>query len=966
MNINDKLYGFKVTNKIHVDDIAADVYTLIYEKTGTRLTFFDRDDDNKTFSIAFKTLPSDSTGVFHILEHSVLCGSRKYPVKDPFVELLKGSLNTFLNALTFQDKTMYPVSSRNDKDFLNLVGIYMDAVLHPMVLESPHAFYQEGWHYEMDGEGALSYKGVVLNEMKGDYSSPESVADRHINDMLYEGTPYAYDSGGDPDEITALTYEKFKSAHEKYYHPTYAEVFLDGKVNLDEILPLLSSYFSEYERSGVSKEVFNIPRVTISAPKERTVCYEVKDGESVENKTRITVGFIAGDFSEAERLVGTSIMQRSLFATNESEIKREIVASGLCEDMLVSMRDGILEPAVLVDFINVKDGCADELLSLFYSSLQRVRKEGISRDELLANINHIEFQARERDFGSLPVGVANAMVSLETLLYSDDPVGNFRLNSIFSSLREGASSGYFETLIEEIFLNNDRKATLTMLPSATLGMEREKEETEKLHEIESRLTSEEKEEIKKRCAELREWQEREDSDEARAAVPTLSIEDIPNKPTITPTEVSEKMGAEIVRHNIPSNGIVYAELIFDVSDVEVKELPYFALLSFLLTNLATEKHSATELQRLVKTHLGGFDVRLTPLTRFEGERAVPKVYFMASASALASEEDKIVTLVSEILTTTRFEDSAAIKNILRQTVIASEEGFASAGHQVAMGRATASGSVEAACREYYNGYESYKIFKALDESFESEFEGIKATLNSIIEKYICASRLTVGITGDGSEKLVEGAVSAFKKGDKASAVCNIPLLPKKREGIAIPARVSFAAMAGNTLPLGVRPDGVFDVARAIVGYEYLWSEVRMKGGAYGAGMSAGLSGNLGFYSYRDPNPARSSSVFLSVPEFLREFVKSGADITKYIIGAIGDAESLKTPRMKGSIATARYLRGISAEENQRLRKSLLATDGERLLALASLMERVMESASVCVVGPRTEIEKMELEEILTI
>ena len=966
MKINDKLYGFTVTEKRYVEELSSDVYTLIFDKTGTRLTFFDRDDENKTFAITFKTLPTDSTGVFHIIEHSVLCGSERYPVKDPFVELLKGSLNTFLNALTFQDKTMYPVSSKNDKDFSNLVSIYMDAVLHPMAMKDPKAFYQEGWHYELSEDGALSYKGVVLNEMKGDYSSPESVSDRHLNDMLYAGTPYQYDSGGDPDEIVKLTYEDYRASHEKYYHPTHAEVFLDGNVNLDEILPLIASYLSGFEKSKVSKKEFDIPRVTISSPDSREVYYEVKDGDPTENKTRITLGYIIGDFSECERIVGANILQRALFSTNESAVKKEIVASGLCEDMLVSMRDGILEPAVLVDFINVKDGKTNELLDLFGSVLSRISSEGIEKDELIANINFIEFQARERDFGSLPLGVANAMVSLETLLYSDDPVGNFRLNEIFKSLRQRVECGYFESLIKEIFIDNKKRATLTMLPSSTLGKEREAEEKAKLDAVMVALTPAERDEIAELNRELAEWQESEDSDEARATVPTLSLGDISDKPNKIPSDESMISGVPVITHKIPTNGIVYTELYFDVTDIDADEAPYFALISFLLTNLPTEKHTATEIQRLIKMHLGGFDARLTPLTRFEGDQNIPKIYFQVGSSALFGERESLVSLMSEILTETRFSDDEAIRNILRQTVIASEESFASSGHQVAMGRATASCSVEAACREYYNGYESYLVFKALDKNFDAEKENIKARLSAIMKKYITASRLTVGITAEGCNGIDKELVECFENGERVAPVCKISPIPVRREGIAIPARVSFAATASNTLPLGVRPDGSFDVARAIAGYEYLWGEVRVKGGAYGAGMSAGISGNLGFYSYRDPNPKRTLDVFGSTPEFLREFAESGEDITKYIIGAVGEAESLKTPRMRGSIATTRLLRGISYEENCRLRKSLLSMDNERLAALAGIMEKALETASVCVVGPRSELEKMEFDEILEI
>lgn len=965
MNINDKLYGFTVTEKRHVDELTADVYTLIHDKCGARLTFIDRDDDNKTFSITFKTLPEDSTGVFHILEHSVLCGSEKYPLKDPFVELLKGSVNTFLNAMTFQDKTMYPVASRNDKDFYNLVGIYMDAVLHPLVIKNPNAFYQEGWHYEIGDGGELSYKGVVLNEMKGDYSSPESVADRNINEMLYRGTPYEYDSGGDPDEITSLTYESFVAAHKKYYHPTYAELFLDGNVVLDEILPLISSYLSEYGRSEVEKSEFEIPRVTISEPCERTVPYEVKDGESTENKTRVCLGYVVGAFDENKKLFGINILQRALFSTNESEIKRAVIASGLCEDMCVSMRDGILEPAVLIDFINVKDGKADELIKLLYSELERVMRCGIDRDELISNLNFTEFQVRERDFGSLPIGVANAMISLESLLYSDDPVQNFRCNEAFASLREGVDTGYFEGLIKEIFLENNRRGTLVMLPSDTLAQERRAYEEKALAEYAASLGERERAELAEMNRELALWQESEDSEQAREAIPSLALSDISDTPRKVPTEISERCGATAITHPISTNGIIYVDYHFDMSDVSAEELPYIALYNLLLTNLETEKRSASEVQRLIKASLGGFDTKMSAISRLDGGKCVPKVYLTVSASALSANRDKIPEITAEILNGALFEDKNAIRNIIRQTVIASEESFSSTGHQTAMGRVSAASSVEAACREYYNGYEAYLTFKELDRRFDEKFSEIKERLYKISD-FFTRSRLTVSITGDCDGEYISRLISIFKNGDKVDPVCKIQPIPKRREGIAIPARVSFAAAGGNLFEIGGCPDGSYDVARSLVGYEYLWSEVRVKGGAYGAGMSAGISGNVGFYSYRDPSPSRTLGIFDSAPRFIREFANSERDITKYIIGAVGDSEPQRTPRMAGAGATVRYLRGISYERECELRRSMLGVNSSELLKIADSVEKSVRGGAVCVVGPREELEAIGLDEIMKI
>ena len=966
MKIGEKLYGFLVTEERYVEELSATVYTLIYESCGARLTYIAREDENKTFSITFKTLPEDSTGVFHILEHSVLCGSEKYPVKDPFVELLKGSLNTFLNAMTFQDKTMYPVSSRCDKDFSNLVDVYMDAVLNPLVIKNKLAFLQEGWHYEILEDGSLGYNGVVLNEMRGDYSTPESVATRHINDMLYSGTPYAHDSGGDPDEITDLAYEDFVRAHEKYYHPTYAELFLDGSVDLDSVLPIISAHLGRYTFSTDSKESFTIPRATISEPKERTVYYEVKEGEDPKNKARASISYIAADYSEGVKIAALGAIGKSLLLTNESPVKRALIESGLCEDVAFGISDGILEPSVNIDFFGIKDGCAEELIALFYSEMRGAAEGGIDRDELVANINLAEFIARERDFGSTPAGVANAMISLETLLYSDDPVGNFRSNDTFKALRERLEGDYFESLIYDVIVNNPRRATVILLPSTTLAKEREAEAAAELARIKASLSDEELQRIADECEALALWQEREDTEEAIATVPTLTLDDIPKEPTYTPSDISFVSGVEVIAHPIATNGIIYSTLYFDISDVPADELVYVDLFLKLVTNLPTTKHTAIELQRFLKAHIGSFDVGITPIADKSGGRTT--IYFSAGVSVLRGEAHHVAPIIKEVLTETVFDDKKAIKNIIRQYVLAAEEGFGGAGHRIALGRVSASGCVASAVKEYTDGYEGYISYKRLDEEFDERFPRIREALLAVSKRLLDRSRTKIGITSDEDEReFLDSLVAITEERDSVVPVCNIKPFPVRREGIAIPARVGFASRGYNLFPLGGAPTGDLDVVRLLVGYERLWPEVRVKGGAYGAGMGAGITGTVGFYSYRDPNPVRSLDVFASVPDFLLEAAKGGIDLTRFIIGAIGDASPIRTPRMRGNGATLRYLRGLSHDDDREFRRQILSISGEDLVRAAELIRSAIECGGVCVVGPREKLlEIKDLDAILEI
>jgi len=958
MNIGEILHGFRVEGKECVREIGGTVYTMRHVLCGARLVFIDREDDNKTFSIAFKTLPTDDSGVFHIIEHSVLCGSERYPVKDPFVELLKGSLNTFLNAMTFQDKTMYPVSSRNDKDFYNLVSVYMDAVLHPNVITSPLAFYQEGWHYEYDAEAdKLSYKGVVLNEMRGEYSSPEVVADYNINRMLYGGTPYEYDSGGKPEGITSLTYEGFVRAYKRCYNPSGAELFLDGSVVLDEILPLLDGFLSPYPNNYVDEK---IPDVKIKAPVTREVSYEIGEGESTKDKTRVYEAYMAARFDEQMKILAQSLIFNVLFSTNESAGKRELLSLGLCEDVNVSEREGIKEGAIIFEFVNVKDGKEGEISDAFLGVISGILEKGIDKRELSAALNATEFRMREGDYGSLPRGVAYAMTSLESLLYSPDPVQNLRYEDTLSALREAIDTDYYDRLLSEIIIDNPRRATLVMHPSLTLAEQRLREEAGRLSSARDELSDAGIADIVKMNGELLQWQGKEDSEEALATLPTLTVADVPSEVRKTPLEAYSVCGREVIHHGLDTSGITYAELYFDASDMTERELALLSLLNTALSQLPTQSYTAPELHRLIKSELGELSVSMTALER-EGEA---KIYVVARVSALDVKKDKIPDIATEILTRTLFSDPRAIKNLLRQLVISAEEGFAASGHQIALSRCLARASRESAIKEYYSGYEGYIALKKIDRDFDNSSAEILDELRAITVKYFTRPRLTVGITGVRDDVLAEKIINSFPGGDVVLPVCQIPMLPSQNEAIIIPAQVAFAASGYNVIPLGEGVSGSFDVVRNLVGYRFLWGRIRVRGGAYGAGMSAGISGNLGFYSYRDPSPASSILAFGEVADFLREFAASGEDITKYVIGAVGDGDPIRTPRMRGMLSTVRYLRGITYEDSCLLRRQLLSTDKDELIRLAGVIEECVNKGTWCVVLGRDKLNTLEGEPIV--
>ena len=960
MQINDIIHGFAVKGKSEIEEIKATLFECEHIKSGARLFFLDRDDENKTFSITFKTIPTDSTGVFHIIEHAVLCGSKKYPVKEPFVELLKGSLNTFLNAMTFSDKTMYPISTRNDKDFLNLTSVYLDAVLHPAILENPNIFRQEGWHYELDGDGELTRSGVVLNEMKGAFSSPDDIASFHLCEMLYPDTCYKYESGGMPEDIPNLTYEDFCAAHKKYYHPSNAEIFLDGSVKLDEVLPLIDGVLSEYRRENLD---FEIPDQMPISPVSKKVEYEIAEGESETDKTRIAVGFLASRFDEQETVVATEVLTDAIASTNESPLKKAIIDSGLCEDMSISSFDAIKQNSVTVEFLNVKDGKEEELYSLFESSVKEIASRGIDKTMLEASLSRLEFKTREKDHGTLPIGIIYAISILESTLYGGNPAQNLSYGNTFRFLREKLKSDWFENLLTDIFINNSHRATLVMTPSATLGYRRAKEERDKLKAIKERLSESELKEIENVDKELKAWQQSEDTPEALATVPQLKISDISAEVEKIPSTKRNVDGTTVLEIDTATNGIVYTDLYFDASDLTQKEIFELRMLVSLIENVRTEKHEAIELQNLIKAHLGSLAVSMTALTN----KSEAKIYVNVSASALDSKKYKILEILPEVLYTSVYNNKEICHNILRQLKLASEEAFTSSGHLAAFRRATSYLSSEGAIQEYYAGYEAHLSIKALEKNFDSEFDSLSERVTTLAKRIFTKERLTASICGTQDPEFEKALISAIKPGKNYDLVLKIKPLGARREGFIIPAQTSYTALASTLSAIGERRTGTDLVVRSILSYGYLWNTVRVQGGAYGVGLISRNNGSLGFYSYRDPTPARTLDCFKAAAENLRAVANSGEDITKFIIGAVGESSPLTTPKLKANLAATRFLRGVSYEDECKMRREILDTGKNELLKAADTLDKICALGCIAVFGAKEKVETCKsLDSILQI
>ena len=960
MKINDKLYGFTVTDECDIAPIEAKMLLMEHDKTGAKLCYLKRQDASRTFSITFHTPPKDDTGVFHILEHSVLCGSEKFPTKEPFTELLKGSLNTFLNAMTYSDRTCYPVASRNDKDFYNLVDVYLDAVFNPNAVNEERIFRQEGWRYEADGSGEVGYNGVVYSEMKGVYSSADSIAAYHNARLLFPNGTYSYDSGGHPDAIPDLTYEDFVKAHREHYHPSGAYIFLDGEPKLDEILPLIDSYLSRYEKRCMSLKVERGGDVITEPLYER---YEIEDGEDPTNKTRLYLTYITREFSDTGAAVALSAITDAIADSNEAPLKRAVLESGLCDNMYLYHSPGCYWGTLNVEFRGVKDGRENELISHFDKCLGDMIKGGIDRALLTASCDRLEFKAREADFGSTPKGIVYLTAISDLWLYGMHPAIALDYEKTFLDLREAIASGYPEELLADII--SSPRATLVLTPSKELAEEREDALEKRLADRIGALNADEREALPAQSAAFTEWQSREDTPEQLATIPTLKLADLGNGPDEVPTIVDKSAESTLIDHPIATGGISYVDLYFDATDLDEDGIFAISILTLAYPNLDTKKGSANDFRRRSKSVLGSLSATLLPTKR--GDEA--KLYLLVRFSCLDSRRDEALELVKEYILEAIVNNPAAIRRTIVQKTAIFSDLFTESGHAIATLRAAASYSSFEAMKEYVQGYELYRRLKAMADADDEKIASLIEKIEALYRRITVRDRLTLALTGRSDPEYSARCAMSFPAG-APSGECVIAPLPRRNEGIAIPAQISYAALACNIAEAGFASDardGAWSTLATILDFEILWEEVRVKGGAYGAGFSErSNSATAVFYSYRDPAPKRSIVIYKSSPKMLRERINSGVDLEKLIIGTIGASEPVTTPALDGGSATLLYLSAISEEDVKRRRRECIATTKDKLRALSEMLDAAIASCAITVVGPREQLEAIGLDEILEI
>ena len=963
MSIRD-LKTYEIIKEDELTGIQAKGYLLRHKKSRARVLLIEKkDDNNKVFSIGFRTPPSDSTGVPHIMEHSVLCGSRNFPAKDPFVELVKGSLNTFLNAMTYPDKTVYPVASCNDKDFQNLMHVYMDAVLYPNIYEHEEIFRQEGWSYKLDSaDDRLAYNGVVYNEMKGAFSSPEGVLDRVILNTLFPDTSYAYESGGDPEEIPKLTYEQFLDFHRKYYHPSNSYIYLYGDMDMEEKLDWLDrEYLSSFDVREVDSKIrFQEP---FKEMKEKTFSYSIASEESEVDQTFLSYSKVIGTSLDKELYLAFEILDYALLSAPGAPLKKALTDAGIGKDIMGSYDNGIYQPIFSVISKNANEEQKQEFVELIEKVLSDIVKNGIDRKALEAGLNYHEFRYREADFGNYPKGLMYGLQMMDSWLYDEEkPFIHVEALETFEFLKSQVGTGYFEELIRRYILENPHGAIVIVKPEKGRTARMDAELDKELQEYKAGLSADEVEDLVRKTAALEEYQSEPEKEEDLERIPVLRREDISREIEPIVNEEMELAGVPVIFHEIETNGIGYVHVLFDMSGVEEELLPYVGILQSALGIIDTKNYEYGELFNEINVHTGGIGTSLelyNDVTNIR-EKAF-KATFEIKGKALYGKLPVVFSMMGEILTASKLSDTKRLKEILAMVKSRLLMRFQSSGHTTAALRAMSYASPSAKLKDMTNGIEFYRTVAHIEENFEEEKDRLAEILKNLTEQLFRPENMMISYTAsrkglEGIEDHVEGLKKSLYHGKPAGGEC-ILHCEKKNEGFKTASKVQYVARTGNFIDHGASYTGALQILKVILSYDYLWQNIRVKGGAYGCMSNFNRIGEGYFVSYRDPNLRRTVEVYEGVVDYLKNFTVSERDMTKYIIGTMSNIDQPMTPAIKGERSMNLYMNKVSADMIREERSQILDAGQEDIRALARVAKAVLKADQFCVIGSEEKIEE---------
>lgn len=962
----ETLSAYRVLTRRTVSELNSEGYVLEHKKSGARLFLLSNEDDNKVFSIGFRTPPYDSTGVPHILEHSVLCGSEKFPVKDPFVELVKGSLNTFLNAMTYPDKTVYPIASTNEKDFHNLMDVYMDAVLHPNIYKEEKIFRQEGWHYELESEdGPLTYNGVVYNEMKGAFSSPESVLDRLIQQTLFPDTCYGVESGGDPKNIPDLTYEQFLNFHRTYYHPSNSFIYLYGDMDMAEKLEWLDQeYLSHYDRNDREAQIdSHIPmQKGFDAPKEVEAAYSITEEEDEENGCYLSISDVVGTDLDPKLYVAFQILEYALIDAPGAPLKQALLDAKIGGDIMGGYDSGILQPYFSVI---AKDARADqkgEFLAVVKGTLRKLANEGLNRKSLLAAMNYYEFKYREADYGNYPKGLMYGLQCMDSWLYDGDPMMHLAYGDTFAFLKEAVQDGYFEQLIKDYLLDNPVEAIIVVKPEKNLTAKEDARVAEKLAAYKERLTAEEKKTLIRQTKELKEYQDIPSSPEELALIPMLERKDIKKEAEKLKWEEHKIHGIQVLHHDIFTSGIGYLRVLFHTNRISDEDLPYAALLRHVLSLVDTEHYSYSDLTSEINLNTGGLSLGITSYVNLE---KLPDFTgaFSAEVRVLYEKLDFGFEILSEILTRSKFSDEKRLGEILKTTRSRMKMKLENGSHSAAVARATSYFSPTSAYNDCTGGIRYYQFLDDVIREFEKDPKPLIAKLEEVSKKLFTKENMLISYTCDkaGFPALSESMkhlTDALPEGE--GTVYPFQFQPElKNEGFKTSSQVNYVARCGN-FRLGeekLEYTGALRILKLILSYDYLWQNLRVKGGAYGCMSGFGRSGEGYFVSYRDPKMKETNEVYEGIVDYLEHFDASDRDMTKYVIGTIGAMDTPFTPADQGARGLSAYLSGVTDEMMQEERDQVLAATQKDIQNLAGIVKAILKTGALCAIGNEEKVEE---------
>ena len=960
MRVED-LSTYEIIEKRQIPDINSVTYLCRHKKTGARVALVSNDDENKVFYIGFRTTPKDSTGVAHILEHSVLCGSKEFPVKDPFVELVKGSLNTFLNAMTYPDKTVYPVASCNDKDFQNLMHVYLDAVFYPNIYKNESIFRQEGWHYELEGDNEeLKVNGVVYNEMKGAFSSPDDVLEREIMNSLYPHTTYGCESGGDPEAIPELTYEEFLNFHRKFYHPSNSYIYLYGNMDMAEKLTFIDEhYLSAYDALEVDSEVTE--EAAFTTPNRIVRECPIGEGEDEEENTYLSQNFCVGNSLDPKLYIAFQILDYALCSAPGAPLKQALVDCGVGKDVYSIYENGIRQPYFSVVAKDTSVEKEQEFLQVTEEVLKKLVKDGFDEKALLAGINYYEFKYREADFGSYPKGLMYGLQVLDSWLYDDRlPFIHIEANETFAELRGKVKTGYFEGLVQKYLLDNTHRSVVILQPKLGLLEEQEQKQREKMAQVKAAMSPEEIENVKETFQKLTEFQESEDAKEDLEKIPLLKREDMKKEANLPVNEVRSIGDTTLLYHDLFTNGIGYLRLIFRLDQIPGKYFPYIGILKGCLGLLNTEHYAYGDLFNEMNLVTGGMAAvnnvygKLQDTDQFTLTLELKtKVFYDRLAEA--------IDLMREIVMTSDFTDAKRLYEILAEGKSRMQAQMTSGGHSVAAGRALSYGSIPGAVSEEISGIPFYRLITDLEAHFDEKKEELVEILQTLVKMIFRPENLMVDFVGEEKAvALLDAPVEAFKAAlymENVEKEHYIPEISRKNEGFLTSGQVNYVCRAGNFRKSGLQYTGALRVLKVMMGYEYLWVNVRVKGGAYGCMCSFGKSGDAYIASYRDPNLGQTIEAYEGIVEYVAHFAGDERSMTQAVIGTVSEMDAPMNPAAKALRALSIYLTGQTAEQLQKERDQVLDATAGDIRALAGHMKAFLEDDCLCVVGNTKKIEE---------